>query len=82
MTCQRDGKGLFQKLRCLIPWRTLERCEILMISGDAIRQNMAEDAAFGVAIARELSGCYRSLVRTIKNQKVSHYKPVKKIKLG
>lgn len=54
----------------LMSARTLERCEILMISGDAIRQNMAEDAAFAVAIARELSGCYRGLVRTIKNQKL------------
>lgn len=54
----------------LMSARTLERSEILMISGDAIRQNMAEDATFAVAIARELSGCYRGLVRTIKNQKL------------
>ncbi len=54
----------------LMSARTLDRCEILMISGDAIRQNMAEDAVFAVAIARELSGCYRGLVRTIKNQKL------------
>lgn len=54
----------------LMSARTIERCEILMISGDSIRKNMAEDPAFGVAIARELSGCYRGLVRTIKNQKL------------
>ena len=54
----------------LMSARTLERCEILMISGDAIRTAMAEDARFAVAVARELSGCYRGLVRTIKNQKL------------
>jgi CRP/FNR family transcriptional activator FtrB len=54
----------------LMSARTLERCEILMISGDAIRANMAEDATLGVAVARELSGCYRGLVRAIKNQKL------------
>jgi CRP/FNR family transcriptional activator FtrB len=54
----------------LMSARTLERCEILMLSGDAIRGAMAEDARLAVAIARELSGCYRGLVRTIKNQKL------------
>lgn len=54
----------------LMSARTLDRCEILMISGDAIRLNMGEDPQFAVAIARELSGCYRGLVRTIKNQKL------------
>lgn len=54
----------------LMSARTLERCEIVMISGEAIRRNMAEDPAFAVAVARELSGCYRGLVRTIKNQKL------------
>lgn len=50
--------------------RTIERSDILMIPGTAIRTRMAEDAAFAVAIARELSGCYRGLVRSIKNQKL------------
>lgn len=50
--------------------RTIERCEILMISGDAIRKNMSEDPVFGMAVARELAGCYRGLVRTIKNHKL------------
>jgi CRP/FNR family transcriptional activator FtrB len=54
----------------LMSARTLERSEILMISGDAIRSSMGEDAAFAVAIARELSGSYRGLVRAIKNQKL------------
>jgi CRP/FNR family transcriptional activator FtrB len=50
--------------------RTVDRCEILMIPGDAIRRAMAEDPVFSVAVARELSGCYRGLVRSIKNQKL------------
>lgn len=54
----------------LMSARTLERSEILMISGDAIRKNMAEDPVFAVAIARELSGCYRGVVRALKNQKL------------
>lgn len=54
----------------LMSARTIERCEILMISGEAIRKNMREDAGFGLAISRELAGCYRGLVRTIKNHKL------------
>ena len=50
--------------------RVLERSDILMIPGDAIRARMAADATFSLAVARELSGCYRGLVRTIKNQKL------------
>lgn len=54
----------------LMAARVLARSEILMIPGDSIRARMAEDAAFAIAVARELSGCYRGLVRTIKNQKL------------
>jgi CRP/FNR family transcriptional activator FtrB len=54
----------------LMAARVLERSDILMIPGDAIRARMGEDARFSVAVARELSGCYRGLVRTIKNQKL------------
>ena len=50
--------------------RVLVPSDILMIPGDAIRARMTEDAAFSLAVARELSGCYRGLVRTIKNQKL------------
>lgn len=50
--------------------RVLDRSNILMIPGEAIRARMAEDAAFAVAVSKELSGCYRGLVRTIKNQKL------------
>jgi CRP/FNR family transcriptional activator FtrB len=50
--------------------RVLERSDILMIPGAAIRARMADDAAFAIAVSRELSGCYRGLVRSIKNQKL------------
>lgn len=50
--------------------RVLERSDILMIPGEAIRARMADDPAFATSVARELSGCYRGLVRTIKNQKL------------
>lgn len=54
----------------LMTARTIERSDILMISGEALRRAMKEDAAFAVAVAEELSGCYRGLVRTVKNQKL------------
>jgi CRP/FNR family transcriptional activator FtrB len=54
----------------LMAARTIERSDILMISGEAVRRAMKEDAAFAVAVAEELSGCYRGLVRTVKNQKL------------
>jgi CRP/FNR family transcriptional activator FtrB len=50
--------------------RTVDRSEIMMIPGDAIRRAMADTPAFGLAVARELSGCYRGLVRSLKNQKL------------
>ncbi len=49
---------------------TLERSEILMISGESLRRAMQSDAAFGFRVSQELAGCYRTLVRTIKNQKL------------
>jgi CRP/FNR family transcriptional activator FtrB len=54
----------------LMSARTLERCEILMIPGDAIRTAMRLDPRFGMAVSRDLAGCYRGLVRTIKNHKL------------
>jgi CRP/FNR family transcriptional activator FtrB len=54
----------------LMSARTLERCEILMISGDAIRTAMRLDPRFAIAVSRDLAGCYRGLVRTIKNHKL------------
>jgi CRP/FNR family transcriptional activator FtrB len=54
----------------LMSARTLERCEILMIPGDAFRTAMRLDTRFAVAVSRELAGCYRGLVRNIKNTKL------------
>lgn len=54
----------------LMSARTLERSEILMIPGDAIRRAMVEDIQFGAAISRDLAGGFRSMVRTVKNQKL------------
>lgn len=50
--------------------RTIERSDILMLSGEAFRRGMQSDAAFCFAVAQELAGCYRGLVRAIKNQKL------------
>ncbi len=49
---------------------TLERSEILMVPGDSLRRSMKENAAFGFAVSEELAGCYRGLVRSIKNHKL------------
>ena len=54
----------------LMSARTLERSEILMLSGEALRRVMRQDADFSFAVAQELSGCYRGLVRAVKNQKL------------
>ena len=54
----------------LMSARTLERCEILMIPGDAIRTAMRLDTRFAMAVSRDLAGCYRGLVRNIKNIKL------------
>ncbi len=54
----------------LMSARTLERCEILMIPGDAIRTAMRLDPRFAMAVSRDLAGCYRGLVRAVKNHKL------------
>ena len=54
----------------LMSARTLERCEILMIPGDAIRTAMRLDTRFAMAVSRDLAGCYRGMVRNIKNHKL------------
>lgn len=54
----------------LMSARTLERSEILMMPGDAIRKAMLDDAAFAVAVSRDLAGGFRAMVRTVKNQKL------------
>ena len=54
----------------LMSARTLERCELLMIPGDAIRTAMRLDVRFAQAVCRDLAGGYRGLVRTIKNHRL------------
>lgn len=54
----------------LMSAQTIERSDILMISGEALRRSMQQDPVFGFAVSRELAGCYRGLVRAIKNQKL------------
>lgn len=54
----------------LMSARTLEKSSILMLSAEALRRTMNEDPQFAVAVAQEVSGCYRGLVRSIKNQKL------------
>lgn len=49
---------------------TLERSEILMVPGESLRRAMQEDPGFCFAVSEELAGCYRGLVRSIKNQKL------------
>jgi CRP/FNR family transcriptional activator FtrB len=54
----------------LMSARTLERSDILMLSGEALRRAMKTDPQLAFAVAEELSGCYRGLVRTLKSQKL------------
>lgn len=54
----------------LMSARTLERSEILMIPGEAIRRAMRQDPQFAVAVSRDLAGGYRTMVRAVKNQKL------------
>lgn len=54
----------------LMAARTLERAELIMLPAAQLRAAMQSDATFAFAVAQELSGCYRGLVRTIKNHKL------------
>lgn len=49
---------------------TLERSEVLMVPGESLRRAMKEDPNFCFAVSEELAGCYRGLVRAIKNHKL------------
>lgn len=55
---------------CLMSATTIERSDILMLSGHALRREMMADPGLATAVAEELAGCYRGLVRTLKNQKL------------
>jgi CRP/FNR family transcriptional activator FtrB len=54
----------------LMTARTIERSEILMLSGEGLRAAMKTDGVLAVAVAEELAGCYLGVVRTVKNQKL------------
>jgi CRP/FNR family transcriptional activator FtrB len=54
----------------LMSARTIDRSDILMVSGEALRRAMGDDAAFCLAVAQEMAGCYSGLARAIKNQKL------------
>lgn len=54
----------------LMSARTIERSDILMLSGAALRDAMKADAGFAFTVAEELAGCYRGVVRALKNQKL------------
>ena len=54
----------------LMSVRPLERSEILMLSAESFRRAMQEDGAFAVAVAEELAGWNRALVRQVKNMKL------------
>ncbi|MDE2488723.1 MAG: helix-turn-helix domain-containing protein, partial [Alphaproteobacteria bacterium] len=50
--------------------RTLDASQVLMVSGEALRRAMQQDARFCFTVALELAGCYRGVVRSLKNQKL------------
>jgi len=54
----------------LMSAKTLTRSQLIMLPGESFRAAMQSDATFAMAVAQELSGCYRGLVRSIKNQKL------------
>ena len=50
--------------------RTIERSEILMLPGEALRRTMKADAEFGFAVTEELAATLNGVVRSTKNQKL------------
>lgn len=54
----------------LMSTRTMQRSEILMLSAEGFRRTMREDGAFAVAVAEELAGWNRAMVRQVKNMKL------------
>ncbi len=54
----------------LMSARTLERSEILMLPAEGVRRAMRADGAFSLAIAEEMAGWNRALVRQVKNIKL------------
>ncbi len=54
----------------LMSARTLDRARILMIPAESVRASMERDPAFANAMVLELAGGFRSLVKTLKEQKL------------
>lgn len=54
----------------LMAARTVEPSHILMIPAENLRAAMAADAGLARAMVAELSACYRSVVKALKNQKL------------
>ena len=54
----------------LMSARTLEESRILMIPAEQIRGAMDDDPAFCAAMVRELARGFRTMVKTVKNQKL------------
>ena len=55
---------------CLMSARTIANARILMIPSENVRTIFAQDADFARAVVRELSGRYRTMVKSLKNQKL------------
>lgn len=54
----------------LMSARTLEASEILTLPGATLRRLMTEDLGLSLAVSRDLAGGFRTMVRTVKNQKL------------
>jgi CRP/FNR family transcriptional activator FtrB len=50
--------------------RSLLPSRVLLVPAEAVRQYFSEDATFARALALELAGAYRGVVRELKNQKL------------
>lgn len=54
----------------LMSARTVEHCHVLMVPAESVRSVFACDNVFARAVVGELSGRYRSVVKSLKNQKL------------
>lgn len=54
----------------LMSARTTERSRLLLIPSEDVRAMLAQDTGFARSIVQEQANAYRSLVRTLKNQKL------------
>ncbi len=54
----------------LMSTRTIERSEILMLSAESFRHALRDDGSFALAVAEELPGWNRAMVRQVKNMKL------------